>query len=580
MSDSRRVLTGLGVSAGVASGCAVLLDHGADEILRIPLPADRIDAERQRLRRAVTVAREDLLSLREETRHELAADLVGIFEAQALLLDDEALLGRIERWIGDRRVNAEWAVHRVEQELARQFERLESPYLRERADDLRDVARSLRRALRGLGAHQLSEVGEPVILVAHDLTPSEAVRLGRQQVAGFALETGGPTSHTAIIARSLHLPLVSGLAGIRELPLGDRPVLVDGDRGRVVIDPTPAELEEGRARQRAEDRHAREMAATRSLAAVTADGIGVALMANIDLPEEVDEALLFGAAGIGLYRSEFLFIERSPELPSEDEQVEVLTALVEAAHPHPAVVRTFDLGGRKLAREVMHTEEENPVLGLRGIRLTLGRPQVFRHQIRALLRSALAGDLWVLLPMVAVVEEIHAFRRFVAEAAVELAAAGIPHSTDFRIGIMIEVPAAALISDRLAREVDFFAVGTNDLIQYALAVDRNNEHVSYLYQPLHPAILRMLRFVIDSARRAGIEVSLCGEMAADPALTPLLLGLGLRRLSMAPRALPEIKARVRALEVGRLTALADRCLEATSASEVEALLANEVTVPS
>jgi phosphotransferase system enzyme I (PtsI) len=564
----------------VASGCAVVLDHGADEILRIPLPDEALDAECERLRRAVALAREDLGALREETRQELSPELQAIFEAQALLLDDEALLGRIERWIHDRRVNAEWAVHRVELELARQFERLDSPHLRERVDDVRDVARHLRRALRGLGPHQLSEVGQDVILVAHDLTPSEAVRLGRQQVAGFALETGGPTSHTAIIARSLHLPLVSGLEGLREVPLGDRQVLVDGDRGRVVVDPSAEELEEGRARRRAEDRHAHEMAATRSLAPITADGVAVQLMANIDLPEEIDEAVLFGAAGVGLYRSEFLFIEKAPELPSEDEQLSALCRLLEAARPHPAVVRTFDLGGRKLAREVMHTDEENPVLGLRGIRLTLARPQVFRHQVRALLRAAPFGDLWVLLPMVATVEEIHAFRRSVAEAAAELAAAGLSYATDFRLGIMIEVPAAALIADRLAREVDFFAIGTNDLIQYALAVDRNNEHVAYLYQPLHPAILRMLRFVIDSARTAGIDVSLCGEMAADPALTPLLLGLGLRRLSITPRALPEIKARVRSLEVRRLTALAERCLDASSAAEVEALLASELAVVS
>lgn len=576
---ARRVLAGLGVSPGVASGCAVALDHeAADGILRIPLSPETVEAECARLRRAVARAREDLSALREETRAELAGDLQAIFEAQALLLEDEALLGRIERWIREHKVNAEWAVHRVEQDLARQFDRLEAPHLRERADDLRDVARHLRRALEGLGCHQLSEVGEKVILVAHDLTPSEVLRLGRQEVAGFALETGGPTSHTAIIARSLHLPLVTGLAGLRDLPLGDRRLLVDGDRGLLVVEPSPAELEQERTRRRAEDRHARDLAATRALAAVTLDGVAVELAANIDLPEEIDEARRVGAAGVGLYRSEFLFIEKSPELPTEDEQVAVLRRLVEGARPHAAVVRTFDLGGRKLAREVMHTDEENPVLGLRGIRLTLARPEVFRYQLRALLRVAAEGDLKVLLPMVAAVEEVRSFRERLAEAASELAAAGVRHRADVPLGVMVEVPAAALIADRLARNVDFFAIGSNDLIQYALAVDRNNEHVSYLYQPLHPAILRMLRSVVDGARGAGIDVSLCGEMAADPVLTPLLLGLGLRRLSMRPGALPEVKARVRSLEAARLTALADRCLEAASAREVEELLAAEVAV--
>ncbi len=576
----RQVLTGLAGSPGVATGCAVLLEHVADQVLRIPLPAGAVEDEVARLRRAVAAAREEIALVRDEARGALAGDLHAVFEAQLLLLEDEALLGHIERWIRDRHVNAEWALHRVEQELARQFERLETPHLRDRFDDVRDVSRHLLRALKGCGTHQLSEIGRDVILVAHDLTPSEAVRLGRQGVDGFALETGGPTSHTAIIARSLHIPLVSGVTGIGAVPLGERALLVDGDRGLVIVEPYAREVEEVRARRAAGQRHTREMAATRELAAVTLDGAAVELMANIDLPEEIDEAKAFGASGVGLSRSEFLFIEKSPELPSEEEQVEVLRRLVESATPHPAIVRTFDLGGRKLAREVMHTAEENPVLGLRGIRLTLARPEVFRHQVRALLRAATCGELWAMLPMVSTIEEVRGFRRAVAAAALELAAEGVPHRDHLKLGVMIEVPSAALIADHLAREVDFFSIGTNDLIQYALAVDRNNEHVSYLYQPFHPAILRMLRFVIDSAGAAGIDVSLCGEMAADAATVPLLVGLGLRRLSMAPRALPEIKARIRSLEAGRLAAVAERCLQAASAAEVEALLAAEAVVTS
>jgi phosphotransferase system enzyme I (PtsI) len=283
----------------------------------------------------------------------------------------------------------------------------------------------------------------------------------------------------------------------------------------------------------------------------------------------VDEVAPFGAAGIGLYRSEFLYIERSPHLPTEEEHLETYRHMIEAAAPHPAIIRTYDLGGRKLAREMMETEEENPVLGLRGIRLTLARPDIFRTQIRALYRAGVYGDLWVMLPLVSTVDEVRAFRAFADDILRELEQEGLPFRRDIRLGVMIEVPAAAMIADILAREVDFFSIGTNDLIQYSMAVDRNNEHVASLYQPLHPAILRMLRFVIDSARAAGIEVSLCGEMAADPRCALLLLGMGLRRVSVSPRRIPEIKTWLRDVTAAELAELAESCLAHSTAADVQ-----------
>jgi phosphotransferase system enzyme I (PtsI) len=295
-------------------------------------------------------------------------------------------------------------------------------------------------------------------------------------------------------------------------------------------------------------------------------------MANIDLPEEAAEAASFGAAGVGLYRSEFLYIEKSPRLPTEEEHLEIYRQLIETAAPHPAIIRTYDLGGRKLAREVMATEEENPVLGLRGIRLTLARPDVFRTQIRALYRAAVYGDLWVMLPLVSRLEEVRSFRAFADEVLAELEREGLPFRRDIRLGVMIEVPGAAMIADLLAKESDFFSIGTNDLIQYSLAVDRNNEHVAELYQPLHPAILRMLRFVIDSAQAAGIEISLCGEMAAEPSYALLLVGMGLRRLSVSPRRIPEIKTWIRELSAAELAELAQRCMGFSTAAEVQAHL--------
>ena len=298
----------------------------------------------------------------------------------------------------------------------------------------------------------------------------------------------------------------------------------------------------------------------------------VQLLANIDLVEEVGEARRYGAQGIGLYRSEFLYIERTPELPSEEDHYVLYRRLAEEMAPHPVVIRTYDLGGRKLAREVMDTREENPVLGLRGIRLTLARPQVFRTQLRGLFRAACHGDVWVLLPMVTTVEEVRAFRAFAAEVERELAAEGVAYNENFKLGVMIEVPSAALIADHLAAEVDFFAIGTNDLIQYALAVDRNNEHVTHLYQPLHPAMLRMLRFVIEQADQHGIPVSVCGEMAADPLAAAVLVGLGVRRLSLSPRRVPEIKTRLRELEFAFLQEHVRRCSDLPTAADVEEYL--------
>ncbi|MGB7490677.1 MAG: putative PEP-binding protein, partial [Thermoanaerobaculia bacterium] len=280
----------------------------------------------------------------------------------------------------------------------------------------------------------------------------------------------------------------------------------------------------------------------------------------------------FGAAGLGLYRSEFLYIERAPELPTEDDHVSTYRRLLDSMSPHPVLIRTFDLGGRKLAREVMATDEENPVLGLRGIRLTLARPHIFKTQLRGLFRAGVGRNLWIMLPMVSARDEILAFRAFAAEVMAELEGEGIEFSRDFKLGIMIEVPAAAMISDILAQEVDFFSIGTNDLIQYSLAVDRNNEHVSYLYRPLHPAILRMIRFVLDCARDSGVEVSMCGEMAGDQRYTALLLGMGLRRLSVSPRSIPEIKSQIRGLEVRGLAEATERCLTMRSAAEVERCL--------
>ncbi len=567
-----QILEGLAASPGAAIGRAVCIESQPVEVYRFPIPASAVDNEVERFYDAVRVAQDDLTRTRSKASLELGDELAAIFDAQSLLLADPSLLSRIEERIRDERVNAEWAIHKVAEELMAQFERLEDARFQERGDDLRDVTRNLLRALQGIADHHLSELGADVIIVAHDLTPSEAVRLGRQHVVAFAVETGGLTSHTTIIARDLNIPLVVGVAGVTQQVTDDDPVIVDGTEGRFILHPSALQLSEYRQKIDQRTAEERKLLSTESLPCETRDRHEIQLMANVDLVEEVDDAKRFGARGIGLYRSEFLYIENSPHLPTEEDHLELYREILDTMHPDPVVIRTFDLGGRKLAREVMETEEDNPVLGLRGIRLTLARPQIFRTQLRALYRAAVDRNLWILLPMISNIEEIGQFKRFAAKIQAELEQEGLAFDPDCRLGIMIEVPSAAMIADLLAREVDFFSIGTNDLIQYALAVDRNNEHVSYLYRPLHPAILRMLRFVIDSAEAAGIEVSICGEMAGDRHYAPLLLGMGLRRLSVSPRAIPEVKTQIRQLELDRLRSVVGKCLDMSSADQVESCL--------
>jgi phosphotransferase system enzyme I (PtsI) len=569
-------LTGIGVSDGIAIGRAVVLAKSGIEVFRIPLEGEQVAGEIERLRSACAETRAEIARNRSGVGKLYGEELAAIFEAHLLLLSDRAFVGAIEDRIAADRVNAEWAVHEAARELERRFAALDDAYLRERGQDLEDVTRQLLRSLQGIAHHEVTEVEGEVVLVADDIVPSEAIRLGRANVVGFVIESGGRTSHTSIIARSLGIPAVAGIEGVTGLVTDQDPIVVDGGEGKVLLHPTPELLERfGAQRRRDRERDLRREAGAAE-AARTADGVEIQLMANIDLPEELPAMLRSGARGIGLYRSEFLYMETDPRLPSEEDHFRIYSRLLAAAGPHPAVIRTYDLGGRKLAREMMESEEENPVLGLRGIRLTLARPQIFRLQLRGLLRAATAGNLWIMAPIVSRVEEVRALRAALQRAAEELAAEGIEHSTGYRLGIMVEVPAAALVADLLAREVDFFAIGTNDLIQYALAVDRNNPQVADLYQPFHPAILRMLRFVVESGRRAEIPVSLCGEAAADERLLPLLVGLGLRRLSVHPRAIPKLRQAVALLDAAALDRIAAAGCELASAEEVESFLRREL----
>lgn len=566
-------LQGLGVSSGIADGRVVLLPTMSLPVVPVPVPPERVEEEIRRFEGAVEQATRELGELRERTREMLGESYAGILDAQLLIVVDASLVSGIVQRIRMGRVSASWALKEIIGEFAQRFEAIDDPYLRERVGDLEDVHLRLQRLLRGEVNPKDAVTGdEPRIVVAHSLGPSDAVLLARQNIAGFATDVGGKTSHTAILAQALSVPAVVGLHDISERVRSGDDVILDGDTGLVVLQPEEDDRHEARRRQKDLADREDTLADTRDLPVVTRDGVEVRVQANIEFPQEVAKAVHYGARGIGLYRSEFLFLSRSPEFPSEDEHYRTYLEMAEAMAPHQVTVRTLDLGGEKYYHEMLDRRESNPVLGLRAVRFCLKRPDIFRPQLRGLLRAGAQADLRIMIPLVSNVEEIRDVRRLLSQEAEDLKAHGIPCRADLPVGIMIEVPAAAIAADLLASESDFFAIGTNDLIQYSLAVDRGNESVVYLYQPLHPAVLRMLKFVVESADRAGIPVSLCGEIAADASMSGLLLGMGIRELSVQPRAVGPVIRAVRELVAAEETEVMERALAQPTADDVARVL--------
>ncbi len=575
----QEALQGAAAAPGVAIGPAVCLRGHGVEVLRVTIRNGELDREVERFGAAVRSVEAELEATESRIAETFGSDLASIFHAHSVILRDSSFARRIDRMIRDDRVNAEWAVQAVADDLGEKFAQVKSQHLRERGEDLRDVTRYLLRALAGKRSSPGigGDFDRNVVVVSHELTPDEVLRLGRRGAVGFAIEVGGANSHTAIVARALDVPLVTGIVDITNRVADDDPVIVDGEEGRLTLHPLPETLDQYRELQRRRRRNEEALStAARDLPARTVDGAEVELLANVELPEELDDVRRFGASGIGLYRSEFLYLEKGPELPSEEEHMAVIRQLLETLAPQPVVVRTLDLGGGKVVRGLVPEDEENPVLGQRGIRLTLVREDVFRVQLRALFRAAPFGNLRIMAPMVTAVEEIRALRHLCDDVCAELEAEGAEYRRDVALGAMVEVPAAVMIARQLAAEVDFLSIGTNDLIQYTLAVDRTNEHVAGLYQPLHPAVLSMIQLVVEAGRRQRIPVALCGEMAASPECVPLMLGLGLRQLSMSPRGIPGVKEVVRSLDICDAEELARRCVTASTAAEVEGLLAASV----
>jgi phosphotransferase system enzyme I (PtsI) len=564
-------LKGLGVSPGIGIGRALVVTRGTRN-LRFRIPDRRVDDEIARLTAARAQAREQIEHIRQRIVAAAGAEHGYLFDAQLLMLDDPMLVERAAAIIRGEKLNAESAVQRALDEISALFDQVDDPYLRERKGDVADVAGRLCMNLRtgGNPTDLFKDVEGPLVLVAEELSPSLIAQLDLDRLAGFVTDAGSWTYHTAILARSIHLPAVSGVRHASGVIAPGALLAVDGSAGEVVVDPAAdvlADLEGRSKKRRAYERSLDEFI---SLPAVTGDGTPIRIEANVELPEEGARARLRGAEGIGLYRSEFLLAGTSATGLDEDAQFAVYVRLIEAMAGGRVTVRTFDVSEGQMG--LTHGEHARSPLGLRGLRLSLSFDEVFQAQLRALLRAAVHGPLRIMFPFVTGVEELRAARAAVAQAAEALRARGVP-VPDVPIGIMIEVPSAALTIDLLAGEADFVSIGTNDLIQYTLAVDRTDERVSDMYAPLHPAILRILRHVARGARRGRLPVSVCGEMAADPVLLPLLTGLGLREFSMSPAAIPVAKQVVRGIRISDTARLASRALKAATAADVERVLA-------
>jgi len=562
-----RVYRGIPASPGVCHGRVVVLGDAARHVLRREVPAEAVEGELARLQAAIAHTRRDLLDVQEQVGRAVGQSEASIFDAHLLVLEDEMLLGEVRRRIEGDRINCESAYHEVAEKFAAALGALEDDYLRERAADIRDVTGRVLDHLMGRTTERdLRELADPSVILAPELSPATTATLDPRKVLGFATDGGGTTSHTAILARKLGIPAIVGLGDITARVRGGEHALVDGHSGMVTVNPTDQTLfAYGQLKQRRAAFDER-LASLRLQPAITLDGHRVALAANIDAPSDAASVVASGAEGIGLFRSEFLFLNRR-DFPGEDEQFEAYRAAAIAVSPHATVIRTLDLGGDKLPAGWARTGEQNPFLGWRAIRVSLALPEVFQAQLRAILRASAFGKVLLMYPMISGVAEVREANMLLERCREDLRSAGVAFDPGMQVGMMIEVPGAALVAEQLAREVDFFSVGTNDLTGYSLALDRMNEKVASLFSPMHPGVLRLIHATVQAARRHGRWVGVCGEAAADPAMVPVLLGLGVDELSATPAAVPAVKFLLRRLRLAEAADAARRALESEDAAD-------------
>ena len=559
---------GAGVSPGMAYAKVHVVRDDLDDVARYRIAPSQIPDEIGRFETALIQTRMQILEMQQRIAESIGTKDAAIFDAHLLVVEDRTLIDEVLRKLENDLCNVEWVFQEVSTRYAETLNKIDDPYLRERALDIQDVTKRVIRNLQGKAPKTFLALREPHILVAHNLTPSDTASINRANVLGVATDLGSRTSHAAILARSLNIPAVVGLHDITAKLETGQHVLVDGSDGLLIVDPAPetiahyADLESKRARVVAQ---LKELRTTRS---TTRDGRHIVLSANIELQEDVEAVAANGAEGIGLYRTEFLYLNRTT-LPTEDEQFETYREVAERVRPDPLIIRTFDLGGDKLAPGTVDiTDELNPFLGWRAIRLCLEHIDIFKTQLRAILRASVVGNIKIMFPMISGLEELRGAKAVLAECHEELRRSGIPLGEEIEVGAMIEIPSAALCANVLASEVDFFSIGTNDLIQYTLAVDRVNEKIAHLYEPTHPAILRLLRIITEAARAHHIWVGVCGEMAGDVALVPLLLGLGVDELSASATLVPRVKRAVQSLAIPECRDLVAETLKLNTSSEI------------
>jgi phosphotransferase system enzyme I (PtsI) len=566
MRHKNLILQGIAASPGIVMGPAQVLSHGVQVSSRLLYSPQEVAAELERFRQAVDRTEEELTRL----KNEIAGDLrehAHILELHLLILRDRMLLEETQRLIQEQNFNAERALHQAYLKIKELFQRIGDKHIRGRIQDVEAVYHRLLERLTGRSGSRLSSFSEPVIIVARDLSAAETTQMSKSQVLGFITERGGKTSHTAIIAHSLEIPAVVGLdSATLEIETGDQ-IIVNGLTGRVILDPDDEMIRSYRSIKEDFELFKAEVSQGSALAACTSDGHPKRVLANIELPEEVSLAHKYGADGVGLYRTEFLYL-RQRQLPTEEELFQDYRQVVAAMAPREVTIRTLDIGGDKFLSPLEYAPEMNPALGLRAIRFCLKEPGIFRTQLKAILRASVYGKVRVMFPLISSPREMQEARRLLASVQEGLRQAKIPFDPEMPVGAMIEVPAAVTLAELLARHADFFSIGTNDLIQYALAIDRVNKHVAHMYQPLHPAVMRMVRDVVKVGRQAGIPVAICGEMAGDPLNIPILLGLGVEELSMNPMAIPVVKRVIRLTSLKEATEFAGQALLKSTEEEV------------
>ena len=563
-----KTITGISASPGIAIGKVYIHTQDAPAVPRYAIQQSDVARETDRFTAAADAAREELRALRDGA--DVGDEHRPILDAHLLMVDDAEFREKVRDGVAETLMNVEWVMYQSAQRLLEQLQSSESELLRARGADLRDVTNRVLNLLMDRKRVSLADLEDEVVVVAHDLMPSDAIAMNKRMVRGIATDAGSRTSHTAILSRSFEIPSVLGLSSVTRFAENNEVIIVDGNHGRVILDPDEETLAEYESQNQAWQRREVQLMRLHDLPAETRDGKLIELKANIEVPDEVDSVHTHGADGIGLYRSEFLFMGSS-YLPSEEQQYAAYKRVLESMQGKPVTIRTLDVGGDKVATPLEGFAESNPILGWRAIRFCLSNLDVFRTQLRALLRSSAHGSLNIMFPMISGLEELQEATDFVQEIVGELRRAG-EKLPDVPVGIMIEVPSAAMVSDILARKSSFFSVGTNDLIQYTIAVDRGNERIAYLYEPFHPGVLRLLRVVVDNGHQQGIPVAMCGEMAADTLATILLVGLGFDELSMSSSSIPQVKQIIRGITVREAEEIVGEAMELDSFKDVDAYL--------